>query len=66
MKLTIDEVRLIRSVIRPLDCGVHYCRYCEAGTSNHWEHGKNCPYEQSVKDAESAKQLLDSLPPEAK
>ena len=58
--MTEDELRLIRSQIRPLDCGVHYCRYCDAGTSNHWEHAPWCPYEQSVQLVDSAKALIDA------
>ncbi len=50
-------------LLHPRDCGVHYCRYCEAGTSNHWEHHPSCAYASSVKDVEAARTELRSLLP---
>ena len=49
--LTKNELELIASQVRKLDCGVHYCRYCSA-CSPEWQHSDNCPYAQSLQDVE--------------
>ena len=55
------ELDVLARAVRSLDCGVHYCRYCEAGTANQWQHDPNCSYERSVQDVEAARVLLARL-----
>jgi len=57
----LASIDLVRRSIRPLDCGHHYCRYCEAGTSNNWEHHPSCPYELSIQETDEAKRLVDAV-----
>jgi len=57
--MTREELELCRRAVRALDCGVHYCRYCAAGTKNRWQHDPNCPYEISMKDYHEACLILD-------
>ena len=57
----LEQLPLVRAQVRPLDCGHHYCRYCDAGTSNHWQHIESCPYQDSVRGVEAAKRIIDGL-----
>lgn len=59
--ITFDEIEVLLRAVRPLDCGHHHCRYCSTGSSDGWKHTENCPYEQSVRDAEEAKKIIERL-----
>ncbi len=55
--MTIEQIYTLRKAIRPLDIGVHSCRYCNAESPD-WKHYEHCPYVQSVRDRDDALALL--------
>ena len=60
--LSMEDVETIQRAVRSLDCGYHYCRYCDAGTSNGWKHSRYCAYVQSIQDVIEAKRILAGEP----
>ena len=60
-RISTALVEKIRPAIRPLDCGAHYCRYCDAGTHNKWQHAPHCSYMRSERDVEDAHAALNKL-----
>jgi len=59
--ITFEEVETLRRAVRPLDCGTHYCRYCDAKSVTGWKHVDSCPYQQSVRDVREAKEIINRL-----
>lgn len=59
--ITKDELEQIERAVRPLDCGHHYCRYCDAGTKNQWQHSEYCSYAQSQRDVDAARKTIDRI-----
>lgn len=55
-----EAVHLLRTGVRPLDCGVHFCRYCPA-KSPEWAHSPFCPYVESQKIQDRAAQVATQL-----
>lgn len=60
-QVTLEDLAVVRRAIRQMDCGHHYCRYCDAGSGNQWQHRENCAYAESVKDAEAAREIIRRL-----
>jgi hypothetical protein len=59
--VTGDDLAVVMRAIRPLDSGALHCRYCPAGSNNQWQHSEHCIYEQSVKDADVAHEIVTRL-----
>lgn len=59
--ITGNDLIFVMRAIRSLDCGALHCRYCRAGQANQWQHEEYCVYQQSVKDAETARGIIASL-----
>lgn len=51
-------LRTAQSLLRPLDCGVHACRYCEA-VSPDWKHAPTCAYHNNIKAINAITNRID-------
>ncbi len=58
--LSQADIITVREAIRALDCGDHYCRYCNARSPD-WSHARSCPYQRSVEIADEARKILDRV-----
>ena len=58
--MTIDDLFLVRDNIRHLDRADLHCRYCRAGTWNHWQHSESCSYQESVAGSKNARELVNA------
>lgn len=47
-------MRLLAVLVQP-DNGHHYCRWCDAGTSNGWQHAGYCAYQRRCTEIENAR-----------
>lgn len=60
LRLAVEAVALAKRSVRTLDCGHHYCRYCNA-KSPEWKHAEACSYVQSEKDVRAFQEKADAL-----